>query len=72
MTKVVAACMVNNLGQLLPYTCQSSVQKCLEWCEENVLAWDKHLEHGAIIAQVEIEVVRQYSNEQLNPFRKSK
>ena len=71
MIKRTAAVMVTALGQINPYTCQSSIQQCLEFCEENVLAWDKHLEIGATIAIVEITVVKTYTKEQLAVFKRN-
>jgi hypothetical protein len=54
MTKRIAAVLKNDLGQLLPYTCQSTMSQCREWCESNIANFPKVLELGAKIVQVEI------------------
>lgn len=54
MTKRIAAMLKNDLGQLLPYTCQSTMSGCEEWCSENIANFPKVLELGGKIVQVEI------------------
>lgn len=53
----IAACVLNDQGDLLPYTCQSTKSQVEEWAAENLLAWDKLKELGCKIVQVEIKVV---------------
>lgn len=54
MTRKIAAMLKNDLGQLLPHTCQGTVEKCEEWCEQNVRAWPRLKELGAKVVTVEI------------------
>ena len=53
-TTTLCGVVVNDMDQILPYTCQSTVHACEEWAEENLLAWDKLQKMGARIVMAEI------------------
>jgi len=55
--KTVCAVLVNDLGDILPYTCQSTISQCEEWCEINFPAWDRMKELGNKIVQAEIVLI---------------
>jgi len=53
--KTVCAVVVNDKGQILPYTCQGTMQTCEEWCEENLPgAWPTMEKLGAKVVQAEL------------------
>lgn len=53
---VVCAVVINQLGQVLPYTCQSPMSRCDEWAQANLTEWDKMKQLGARVMQAEIVV----------------
>ena len=52
----ICAVVVNDLGEILPYSCQSTKSQCEEWCEENMF-WDSVRSKGAKIVQAEIRIL---------------
>lgn len=50
----LAACLKNDKGQLLPYTTQSTMSQCEEFCADFFPAWEKMKELGSKIVQVRI------------------
>lgn len=61
--KRIAAMVVNDMGDLLPYTCQSTMSQCEEEAALNILAWDKLKELGARVVQVEIRTLDELDND---------
>jgi hypothetical protein len=57
MTSKIVAMLKNDLGQLLPYTCQATKSQCEEWCAKNLLGWPRLQELGAKIVHVEVTEV---------------
>lgn len=57
MTTTIAAMLKNDQGALLPYTGQSTMSQCEEWCEANLLAFDRLKERGAKVVQVEVQEI---------------
>jgi hypothetical protein len=55
--KTIAAMVLNDLGQLLPYTCQSTISMCEEKANSFFPAWEKMKELGAKVVQVEISMI---------------
>lgn len=53
----IAAMILNDHGDLLAYSCQSTHEQVEEWAQQNLPAWDKLKELGCKIVQVEIKVV---------------
>lgn len=52
--KTIAAMVLSDRGELLPYTCQSTMSQCEEEAPKVLAAWDKMKELGARVVQVEI------------------
>jgi hypothetical protein len=50
----LAACLKNDKGELLPYTVQSTIQQCEEFCEKFFPAWERMKELGYKVVQVNI------------------
>lgn len=57
--KRIAAVVMSDLGELLPYTCQSSMEQCEEEAPKVLAAWDKMKELGAKVVQVEITTLEE-------------
>jgi hypothetical protein len=57
MTTQTAAMLMNHRGELVPHTCQSTPEQVEEWCQDNLLSWDKTKAAGATIVAIEIRVV---------------
>ncbi len=62
MKRTIGGMIVNDKGELLPYTCRSTISQCEEAAEKDEFfvpgAWEKMKELGAKVVQVEIfEVV---------------
>lgn len=55
--KVIAAIVLNDLGQLLPYTCETTMEQCEERAAKTFPAWKKMKELGAKVVQVEIKTL---------------
>jgi cobalamin biosynthesis Co2+ chelatase CbiK len=53
----IAAAMVNDFGQILPYTCQATIQQSEEFCKKLFPHYDKLIALGAKIVIVEIKVI---------------
>lgn len=58
MKKTICAVVINDRGEILPYTCQSTKDACEEWCKEN-LAWEKMKEFGAKVVQAELALLEE-------------
>ena len=54
----VCAVVVNEHGEPLAYTCQSTMSMCEEWAQQNLLAWDKMKELGYKVVQAELFTIR--------------
>lgn len=52
--KTIAAAVLNDFGQILPYTVCSTKQECEENAENFFPAWEKMKELGCKVIQVEI------------------
>lgn len=54
--KRIAAMVLNDLGDLLPYTCEGTMEQCEEKANElfTPQAWQKMKSFGAKVVQVEI------------------
>ena len=50
--KVIAAAVLSDRGELLPYTCQGSMQYCEEKASKTLAGWDRMKELGARVVQV--------------------
>ena len=55
-TKMVCAVVVNDYGDILPYSCQATMQRCEEWAQEHLLGWDTMKQLGARVVQAELAV----------------
>lgn len=58
----VGACVINNLGRLLPYTMQSCVSQCEEYQEANNPLWEAWKSIGCKVVSVEIKIIDDYYN----------
>lgn len=57
-TRTIGAVVKNDKGQLLPYTCQSTMSQCEEHAAKFFgVAWPRLKELGARVVQVEITEV---------------
>ncbi len=50
----IAAMVATADGVLLPYTAQSTMSQCEEWCQANLAAWEQQKKLGSRIVAVEI------------------
>lgn len=57
--KRIAAVVINDLGDMLPYTCETTMQQCEESAAEKFgeEAWEKMKSLGAKVVQVEISTL---------------
>lgn len=57
--KRIAAVVINDLGDMLPYTCDTTMQACEEnACERfGTVAWEQMKKLGAKVVQVEINTL---------------
>jgi hypothetical protein len=55
----ICAVLVNDYGQILPYTCQPTMSQCEEFCSKFFPAWDRMKELGCKIVQAEIRLLTQ-------------
>jgi len=53
----LCAVVVNDYGDILPYTCQSSKDSCEEHCQELFPDWEKLKELGCKIVQAELTLL---------------
>ena len=56
-TSSICAVLVNDKGDILPYTCQPTKSQCEEFCQEFFPAWEKMKELGCKIVQAEIKLI---------------
>ena len=54
MIKTIGAAVLNDFGQLLPYTVRSTEQQCEDAAGQLFPAWKKMKELGCKVVQVEI------------------
>jgi hypothetical protein len=50
----IAAMVLNDQGDLLPYTCQSTKERCEENAAETLPGWSRMKELGARVVQVQV------------------
>jgi hypothetical protein len=55
--KTICAVVLNDEGQILSYTCKSTIQACEEWCEAHFPGWGKMKERGCKVVQAELRVL---------------
>lgn len=55
--KRIAAMVLSDKGELLPYTCQNTMSQCEEEAPNILVGWDKMKELGAKVVQVEITIL---------------
>lgn len=56
--KIICAVVVNDLGDILPYTCQATMDACEEWLQENMPgAWPTMKRLGARVVQAELVIL---------------
>ena len=55
--ETICAVVLNDKNQILPYTCQSTIQACDEWCDENLPGWEKMKKLGAKVVQSKIILI---------------
>ena len=55
--KRIAAMVLSDMGELLPYTCQSTMSQCEEEAARLLAAWERMKELGAKVVQVEIRTL---------------
>jgi hypothetical protein len=55
--KRLAAMVLSDKGELLPYTCQSTISQCEEEAPNVLAAWERMKELGAKVVQVEIRIL---------------
>ena len=56
-SKTTCAVLVNDCGQILPYTCQPTMSQCEEFCKEFFPAWERMKELGCKVVQAEIVLI---------------
>ena len=49
--------VLSDLGELLPYTCQSTMSQCEEEADRLLASWARMKELGARVVQVEIRTL---------------
>ena len=64
----IAAVLVNDKGQILPYTCKSTVQQVKEHCDQHMAGWERLSAIGCRIAQCEITVIEIFDKETIDRF----
>lgn len=57
MYRRIAAVVVNDLGDILPYTTRSTLQECEEYASQFFPAWKQMKKRGAKVVQIEIRVI---------------
>lgn len=59
--KRIAAVVINDLGDMLPYTCDTTMQQCDESAAERFgeEAWEQMKKLGAKVVQVEITTLHE-------------
>lgn len=55
--KRLAAMVLNDKGELLPYTCQSTMSQCEENAEDILAGWEAMKKLGAKVVQVEVRTL---------------
>lgn len=55
--KRLAAMVLSDKGELLPYTCQSTMSQCEEEAPNVLAAWEEMKKLGAKVVQVEISTL---------------
>lgn len=63
--KRIAAMVMNDKGELLPYVCDSTKEQCEEKAASLFSTWDKMKELGAKVVQVQVEVIEEVINSEL-------
>lgn len=54
MDNRICAVVVNDHGDILPYTCQSTKQGTEEWAEKNLPGWEEMKRLGAKVVQARL------------------
>ena len=66
--KRIAAMVLNDKGDLLPYTCQSTMEQCEEEAPKILLGWDAMKMLGAKVVQVEITTLEEVVDPRLKDW----
>lgn len=66
--KTIAAMVLSDRGELLPYTCQSTMSLCEEEAPNVLVAWDKMKMLGAKVVQVEITTLEEVVDPRLKDW----
>jgi hypothetical protein len=66
--KLIAAMVLNDKGDLLPYTCQSTMEQCEEEAPKILLGWDAMKMLGAKVVQVEITTLEEVVDPRLKDW----
>lgn len=63
--KTTGSVLINDKGEVLPYTCQSYASQVREWCDKHSIGWEQLKSMGCRIAHCEITVVKILDNDQV-------